>query len=650
MLTLEELKTKLDSDQLAAVTAPKGNILCVANAGSGKTRVLTHRIAWQIGQGEPEDSFLMLTFTVKAAKEMRERICKLLGKKDIEIMSGTFHSVAWRFIIRFYGLLGLPKGLTILDDTDSSDLFGLCREYVCAYCDGDRKKMPTSGSIAGTYSFCRNTGQTVRDYNSETHVFEDCYMGMVEDVIEEYEKRKEKNKVVDFDDLLILFDRLLDVPQFKTFVHAQYQNIFVDEFQDINVVQSSIITKLNDGVNHLTAVGDDAQCIYCWRGSDISFIRQFPQTYPNVTVYPIRNNYRSSSPIVDMALSVINESPDYEKQPKVMLPTIPGKVKPQYKEYKGFYAERDMVDAIVKDVQRAHDNGTPWEEIAILFRMNRLPKLLEAKLEAAHIPVSMECGYPFYSRAHIRPILNYLRFMLNPANELAFWSLMGLVEGIGKKTAQGMFEAFTGYKCDIDMLGELATPKKSSTEFRNLVSAIQVGYNRASHPDTTKKTSLPQQLLELFYQWFLKAHMEKEYGDKETDQELKTRLHDFQIIYDAMANLSVADFLANIALTTERDKNDRSAVRLLTSHKAKGLEWDHVIIPYVNDQVFPVSYDIMEEERRLFYVSVTRARKTLALYSCRGRLRTWPTYAGDRSPFMLGNAWACASAKIINAN
>lgn len=650
MLTLEELKTKLDSDQLAAVTAPKGNILCVANAGSGKTRVLTHRIAWQIGQGEPEDSFLMLTFTVKAAKEMRERICKLLGKKDIEIMSGTFHSVAWRFITRFRGLLGLPKGLTILDDADSSDLFGLCREYVCAYCDGDRKKMPTSGSIAGTYSFCRNTGQTVRDYNSETHVFEDCYMGMVEDVIEEYEKRKEKNKVVDFDDLLILFDRLLDVPQFKTFVHAQYQNIFVDEFQDINVVQSSIITKLNDGVNHLTAVGDDAQCIYCWRGSDISFIRQFPQTYPNVTVYPIRNNYRSSSPIVDMALSVINESPDYEKQPKVMLPTIPGKVKPQYKEYKGFYAERDMVDAIVKDVQRAHDNGTPWEEIAILFRMNRLPKLLEAKLEAAHIPVSMECGYPFYSRAHIRPILNYLRFMLNPANELAFWSLMGLVEGIGKKTAQGMFEAFTGYKCDIDMLGELATPKKSSAEFRNLVSAIQVGYNRVAHPDPTKKTSPPQQLLELFYQWFLKTHMEKEYGDKEADQELKNRLHDFQIIYDAMANLSLADFLANIALTTERDKDNRSAVRLLTSHKAKGLEWDHVIIPYVNDQVFPVSYDIMEEERRLFYVSVTRARKTLSLYSCRGRLRTWPTYAGDRSPFMLGNAWACASAKIINAN
>lgn len=637
MLTLEDLKTKLDSDQYAAVTAPMGKILCVANAGSGKTRVLTHRIAWQIAQGESEESFIMLTFTVKAAAEMSKRIAKLLETKSLKLVSGTFHSVAWKFLCKYRSYLNLPKDLTIIDDVDSLELFGLCREYYCAFHEGDRKNMPDKHQISSIYSFCRNTGKDVEDYAYSVCNLSPSHVDMVLGVIEEYERRKKKDHAVDFDDLLLLFDRLLSVPEFQRICHESFPNIFVDEFQDINLVQANIIQKLTS--ERLTAVGDDAQCIYSWRGSEISFIRNFQRDYPGSTIYPIRNNYRSTEPVVNLALSVINDSPDYTNTPKQMKAVIPSKIKPVYREYRGYRANRTMTDDIVQRIEELHQSGTPYDEIAVLFRMNFLPKQLEAKLGAANIPVSMECGYPFYSRAHIRPVLHYLKFMLNPANELSFWSLVSLLEGVGKKTAQKMFEAFTGYKCDIQMLGELSVPKKTSLEFQHLIAGIQVGYERVQHPVTNKKTSVPQQLLEIFYNWFLKEYMERTYGDHGADKELKQRLSDYRLLYEAMENKTLEEFLSNVSLESQRDEATEGAVRLLTVHKAKGLEWDSVIIPYLNDQVFPISYDTMEEERRLLYVAMTRARKTLDLYSCRGVIETWPRFAGDRSPLVLGSAW-----------
>ncbi|MDE7244898.1 MAG: ATP-dependent helicase [Oscillospiraceae bacterium] len=652
MLDIETLKKELDSDQFTAVTAPLGNMLCIANAGSGKTRVLTYRIAYLISQGEPESSFLMLTFTVKAANEMMLRIQKLLGKSVLQITGGTFHSVAIKFVKKFANLLGYHKKIKTLDAQDSAGLMTLARMYYCAFHDIAANTVPPQSALSSAYSYCRNTNQNVRDYILEqknngaqfyTNSSNDVWANVeaVEGIIQEYESRKKAQNALDFDDMLHAFDKLLDFPAVQDYIHSNLPNVFVDEYQDINAVQDSIIRKLNDKVNRLTAVGDDAQCIYGFRGSEVKFIQDFKNAYPNASICPIRNNYRSTDGIVDLALAVINENSSGSH--KEMNATQTSKRIPYFK---GCLSEKEQADYITQQVKDAHARGIPYDEMAVLCRTRRLPHPIEVSLTNAKIPVCMECGIPFYERAHVRPVLNFLKFLDNHQDEVAFWKLAEMTAGIGPKKARDMFKQFEAHNFDIQTLSAIKISKKSSGSFRLLIETILQGdkilhsYDPSSPPAASKQ-SLLQILANLFCDQWLYCWMKNEFekGD------LKNRRADIKTLLDALSEFNdIDDFLETVALADDKTEiSSKGKVKITTIHRAKGLEWDKVFVPYLNDQLLPF-YSVsgltekqLEEERRLCYVAVTRARKELDLSSV-AKLDNKPYFKGNLSTFMIGAA------------
>lgn len=644
MLDLEKLREELDDDQYAAVTAPLGNMLCIANAGSGKTRVLTYRIAYLIAKGEPEESFLMLTFTCKAAREMMERIQDLLGKSKSSITGGTFHSVANIFVKRFHKDLGFARKPTILDDRDSKDLMGLAREYYCAFSNISAKDLPKAADIASRYSLCRNTGKDFavslkekpmkcsgKDEDDSRNASPKAILG----VVQEYEKRKKALDKVDFDDLLIYFDQALDLPVVQKYVQKKYPNVFVDEYQDINVVQASIIRKLTQNTHRLTAVGDDAQCIYGFRGSDVSFIRSFDTSFPDAHIYPIRNNYRSSDKIVDLALAVINESP--ESSDKEMIPTKHSKVIPSYKF---FISEKEQADYIVSEVKKAHARGIPYEEMAILVRMNRLPRPIEVALTSAKIPVSMDCGIPFFNRDHIRTIVNFMKVLINPRDELAFWSLVSTTDGVGPKTAQKIFKQFEERCFCLSFLSMLKVPKRSAASFVSLANALlkaQAFLNR-ENPEKDEKNSEMQQLLDVIMKEWAEDWMYVKYGG---DGSLRNREADIKTLRAALGDYEmVDDFLENVSLAgNDAGRGPQGKVRITTIHRAKGLEWDIVFLPYLGDKILPYTFDkeVLEEERRLCYVAITRGRQEVKM-SFVQFIPSMKNYYGEPSMFMLRNA------------
>lgn len=643
MLDLKKLREELDEDQYAAVTAPLGNMLCIANAGSGKTRVLTYRIAYLIAKGEPEESFLMLTFTCKAAREMMERIQGLLGKNKSKITGGTFHSIANIFVKRFYKDLGFNRKPTILDDLDSKDLMGLSREYYCAFNNLKVRDLPSAADIASKYSFCRNTGQDFAKYLRENpmkcsgkdgETTQYASPKAILGVVQEYEKRKKDLVKVDFDDLLLYFDQSLDIPRVQKYVCGKYPNVFVDEYQDINVVQASIIQKLTRDTNRLTAVGDDAQCIYGFRGSDVSFIRSFDTSFPNAHIYPIRNNYRSSDKIVDLALAVINENKDGSH--KEMTPTKRSKAVPSYAF---FVTEKEQADYIVSAVKKAHAKGIPYDEIAILVRLNRLPKSIELALTSARIPVSMDCGIPFFTRDHIRTIVNFMKVLINPRDELAFWNLVGTTDGVGPKTAQKIFKQFEAKDFDLAFLSKVSIPRRSSATFITLTNALlaaQAFLNR-ENPEKTEGTSELQKLLDVIMkewaeEWMLRKYTDGSLRSRETDiKTLRAALSDYEMVEDFLENVSLAG--------NDAGKGPKGKVRITTIHRSKGLEWDVVFLPYLSDNILPLSSEdgVFEEERRLCYVAITRGRQEVNM-SFVQFIHSMPNYYGEPSIFLLNEA------------
>ena len=406
---------------------------------------------------------------------------------------------------------------------------------------------------------------------------------------------------VDFDDLLIYFDELLDNKGILRMIHNDFPNVFVDEYQDINSLQNSIIHKLAQGVNHLTVVGDEAQCIYGFRGSEVEFIQRFQEDYGNAGVFPIRNNYRSTDGVVDLALSVINQSPDYADKKKVMLAT---KHKPVRPELYILNDDDSQVRHIYAEIERAHNEGTPSKEMAILFRTGFLAKRVEAELTAKGIPVCMNCGISFYERAHIHTLLDYLKLLANPGNEIAFWGLFETVDGIGSKTAKKMFETFDKGGCDFDKLSELKGPKRAVSSMASLISAILEGrYQR----DIVDRIDV---FMNTYYKYAMMRLFKEDY---------EKRMDDIKILKKAVEPFEhVEDFLENITLSAAEDTGQGDRVLITTVHKAKGLEWDKVILPYTNDGVYPhYKCEEREEERRLLYVAITRARENLTLMSVR---------------------------------
>lgn len=638
----DRLHSDLDDDQFAAVTAPLGDALCIANAGAGKTRVLTYRVALFLAQNVPASSICMLTFTRKAAEEMRDRICKLLGVDTVDIVSGTFHSVACRYLRR-YGYW--PKGVMVADESESDAIMSdVCKRMLITEdaCDSEfaRKRFPSAKEIKKAYSFCRNTGTSLQSYfveDPEWSDFSDRYEATfgrdsldrmhiyVMNCVDAYTNSLQQQNLKDFDDILVDFNHMLDDDFLRERIVSRVFHIFVDEYQDINYLQYEIVKKLRgdnpDG--SLTVVGDDAQCIYGFRGSDVRFIRHFHETYPDSDRYLIRNNYRSDNKIVSLAECVINGvDPDCKKE---MSPVRMNNTPIVARECK---TDDDQAAYILHEIQVAHERGIKYSDMAILVRIGHMGSRIDRVLSTNGIPVEVDAGVTFYQRANVQIATSYLKLLLNPRNKAAWRKVFTTLPGVADRTAYKLYDVFAKNGYDLRQLSDLTdlVPAKGRARFADLAGAFSVSCDVLDGKLDLAYDSVPHMCLNVFVKQYFYEYLRAKDAELAecSDGQFETYVLDENIIY-LLEVLSAYDsldtYLDDMLLSVnESVRSDEGCVKITTIHKSKGLEWKKVFLAYAGDSVMMnkvVTKEEVQEAGRVLYVALTRATDELDILSVR---------------------------------
>lgn len=604
-LLIQNLLQDLDDDQREAVTGPLCDSLCIANAGSGKTRVLTYRVAYLIASGIPEENIILLTFTNKAADEMIKRVKKLLNKDDIGIMAGTFHHVAGLFLRKYAKVLGFDNNFTIMTPEDSKDLIAVCRQNYLATHEELKKNFPTKSILYEFYTKSVNLNKHITLINVAEYNYSIKIEKAILEILQDYMIRKQENQCMDFDDMLVYFYTLLsNFPNIRGKIGRQYPYILVDEYQDINWLQNEIIELINQDNHCLMAVGDESQTIYSFRGSKIDYINKFETNHPNCRVYKIRYNYRSQKDIVDLAVDSINNN--YQKYPKEMIAFLPNHEKPLIlqSEHEGHQAQY-----IANQIKIYKNQGVPYKEMAVLVRANYLTKTLEMAFQRNHIPYKVLAGVSFFDRQHIRDVVAFLKFYQNPSDEVAFSRIASLFDGVGAKSAHKFYEVLKEKNFQLDNITEYDIPfKPTSKAYRGIRDLLEILSDMYSKATVEGKIS---SLYQNFYDDYMKHHYD-DYFNRQKDVEA--------LLDSAKLYADLDAFLADTILDKSqknKEEEQEDCVVITTIHKAKGLEWDCVFLPYVNQDIFPTKKSVLakevEEERRLFYVGITRAKKHLLI-------------------------------------
>jgi len=623
---------ELNTQQYAAVTADEGPALVIAGAGAGKTRTLTYRVAWLIEQGVPPDRILLLTFTNKAAKEMMRRVADLLGNDVSNLWGGTFHSVGNRILRRHAEVLGWRPDFTILDREDAKDLIQACVDE--SGIDVKETRFPKPDVLGDIFSMALNTGRPIAETLAQDYDHFAALASQIEDIAARFRLRKQATNGMDFDDLLTQWLRVLkDFPDLRDFYQRRFQYILVDEYQDTNSLQGELIDRLAASHKNVMVVGDDAQSIYAWRGANFKNILEFPQRYSGCQTFKIEVNYRSTPEILAFANAAI--APNIHQFQKKLAAARPAGVKPvevacmDAGEQAAFVAQRAL---------ELRDEGIPLGEMAVLYRSHFHALELQLELTRRNIPFSITSGIRFFEQAHVKDVAAYLKLVNNPRDEISFKRLVRLMPGVGGKSAEKLWNVVRGAlsmaapestapeltrpaprAANPRPLAEVlagcspAAPKKAAVAWAQFTATIaQLGT-----PEIRAKTdAMIRLVLEAGYEDYLKA----------TYPNFRSRLEDLeQLASFARQFPTMEDFLTQLALLTnveaEDDKpreDDHEKIRLSTIHQAKGLEFRVVFVIMLCDGLFPSARSIdspegEEEERRLFYVAVTRAKDELYL-------------------------------------
>jgi DNA helicase-2/ATP-dependent DNA helicase PcrA len=623
---------ELNEQQHAAVTALPGPALVIAGAGSGKTRTLTYRVAYLLEQGIPADRILLLTFTNKAAREMMRRVADLLGSELSNLWGGTFHSIGVRVLRRNADLVGYRQDFTILDREDSSDLLKAC--IAEAEIDVKATRFPKADVVADIISMAVNTHRTVAEVVGQEYDYFSQLTAQIADVAERYRRRKQTANVMDFDDLLALWLKLLqDNEEVRERYQRKFQFILVDEYQDTNKLQSDLIDLLGAKHRNVMVVGDDSQSIYSWRGANFRNIMEFPKRYPGAKVYKIEVNYRSTPEILAVANAAIATNTDqFAKQ---LTAAKKSGMRPvvvtcnDANEQAAFVAQR---------VLELREEGRNLNEMAVLYRSHFHALELQLEFTRRNIPFSITSGIRFFEQAHIKDVAAHLKLVTNPDDELSFKRIAQMLPGVGGKGADKLWKEFskafaarqpeTPAAIAAALQKSLpAVPKKAATSWTQL--AITVSQLEAE-PVRSRPSEMIRTVVEAGYEDYL----------KENYANYRNRLEDLeQLASFALQFKSTEDFLTQLSLLTNIEADDeRTAakddeqVRLSTIHQAKGLEFDVVFVIMLCDGLFPSARSIEavegeEEERRLFYVAITRARDEL--YLSHPLIRATQGYGGD---------------------
>ncbi len=645
----EELTTYLNSlneAQRAPTLHKEGPLLVIAGAGSGKTRVLTYRIAYLMSQGVDPFSILALTFTNKAAREMKARIGELVGESEAKnLWMGTFHSVFARILRSEADKLGFPSNFTIYDTQDSDRLISAIIKEM-----GLDKDIYKYKQIRSRISAFKNSLITVKAYYNNPELQEADVMSRRPEmgaIYKEYVERCFKAGAMDFDDLLLRTNELLNrYPDVLAKYQERFRYILVDEYQDTNHSQYLIVRALSDRYQNICVVGDDAQSIYAFRGANINNILNFQKDYPEVALYRLEQNYRSTKTIVNAANSIISHNKN--KIDKVVWTSNDQGAPIQINRLATDAEEgRHVASSIFEfKMQEQRKNS----DFAILYRTNAQSRAMEDALRKRDIPYRIYGGLSFYQRKEIKDVLAYLRLIVNPKDEESLKRVINYPpRGIGQTTVDKLVVASKNHNLSlletIERSQEIGLPVNSGTltklnNFATLIQRFQIeneGLNAFEITDlVTKKIGLVQELK--------KDATPEGVARIENIEELLNGIRDFtegQLeLVDATGSLT--EFLEDVALATDADKdNDPNSdrVSLMTIHLAKGLEFPNVFIVGLEEDLFPSAMSLntrseLEEERRLFYVALTRAEERAFLSYTLSRYRWGKLIDAEPSRFI----------------
>ncbi len=628
----------LNQQQLAAVTAADGPSLVIAGAGSGKTRTLIYRVAYLIDKGVDPAAILLLTFTRKAAQEMLQRAGLLIGARSEKVAGGTFHSVANQLLRRYGRPIELEPGFTILDRGDAEDLIGLLRNQ--RGLNEKDKRFPRKATIAEIFSKCENTLAGLEDVllGEFAHFAE--HLDDLEKLKQAYAAAKAQKQLLDYDDLLVKLRELLAGHEpTRQAISRDFRYILVDEYQDTNRLQADLVRKLAATHDNVMAVGDDAQSIYGFRGSTFRNIMDFPTLFPGTTVYKLEENYRSTQPILNLANEIIQGAA--EKYTKHLFTRKLDGPLPALVQAAGENAQSRF---IAQRILELREEGIPLDEIAVLFRSSFHSFDLEIELSRRNLPFVKRGGFKFIETAHVKDLLAHLRVVENPLDTVSWNRLLLLVDGVGPKKAQDLIASFVKSVRPLEVLREAGG--RLARALKDLAIMLE---------EAARAGSLtPAEQVNEVYRYYLPI-LKEHYDD------YPKRMRDLEHLY-AMAEryATLNDFLADLALeppdesVADVEAGDRDEERLVLStiHSAKGLEWQCVFVIWVVDGRFPSAYSFvteeeLEEERRLFYVAVTRAKKYLYLSypiniydKSTGLVLSKPSRFLDAVPSSMLDTWA----------
>jgi DNA helicase-2/ATP-dependent DNA helicase PcrA len=624
---------ELNEQQLAAVTAPPGPILVIAGAGSGKTRTLTYRVAYLLENGIDPRNILLLTFTNKAAREMLNRVGNLLPVDASGLWGGTFHSIGNRILRRHGSALGYSSGFTIMDREDQKDLINTV--VASAGIDPKEIRFPKGDVLAEIFSFVVNTEMPLEGLLAEKFPYFLPLLDKIQDVRDRYEKKKKATNSVDFDDLLqktlLMFQQHERIAEIY---RRQFQFILVDEYQDTNKIQADLVDLLAHDHRNLMVVGDDAQSIYSWRGANFQNILEFPKRYPDAQVFKIEMNYRSVPEVLEVANAAIAANVRQfrkhlraTRESKTLRPALVALN--DSSEQARFVAQR---------ILELRDENIDLNDVAVLYRAHYHALELQLELSRRGIPYQITSGIRFFEQAHIKDVTSFIRFIANPRDEVAFNRMVKLLPGIGNRTAENLWRTWeTGFvaagvdrgfeaeSAPVEVIpqsrdykfGErllaMNVPAKSKKMWTQLAHTLdEIAPGGEPNPPSEMITSI----VEAVYDDYAKVNFANYQLRREDLDQLAAFARQFKDVHEFLSQLAL---ISNVdAEAAPGQTNEKEAVNLSSVHQAKGLEFHAVFVIWLTDGMFPSSRsldtrDALEEERRLFYVAITRARDELYL-------------------------------------
>ena len=658
----------LNSEQKAAVSCVDGPVLIVAGAGSGKTRVLTSRIAYILAEkGCDPASILALTFTKKAASEMKERIALMVGeRKARRLYMGTFHSVFIRFLREFAESLGYPQTFTIYDTSDSVSAIKTCLKELQL---DDKVYKPkdvlsrismAKNNLVTAEAYMRNTAAMQNDLNAKKPLIWKIY--------QLYAAKCKQAGVMDFDDILLNMNILLrDNPAALESISGRFKYLMVDEYQDTNFAQYLILKKLSQYHHNLCVVGDDSQSIYAFRGAKIENILNFKKDYPGHNIFRLEQNYRSTRVIVDAANSVIARN-------SARIPKECYSMGEQGEKIRLIQAYTEQEEALLiasSIVSRIHSEHAEYQDFAILYRTNSQSRALEEALRKRNLPYVIFSGNSFFERAEVKDMMAYFKLVVNVNDDESFKRVVNKpARGIGDTSLNALAAAAVAngtslfkaaYADNVEQFGLKPAAVKKIREFCEMISRLAVRvpkedaytvatalamesgllmfYRSDTSVEGQSRTSNVEELLNS-----VKAYIDEKHGEYfEEMQADGTVAEGVELSASDLPTVTLGDYLENVSLLSavdmEDDEETSNKIALMTVHSSKGLEFPYVYVAGMEENLFPsggfmASEAEIEEERRLFYVAMTRAKKAVQFSFASTRLRNGKTESNSPSRFV----------------